>query len=67
MQNNRPFNSLLTFVSLIFKTILKSSAALAQQKMSGLIPFFLGLIVFSLLMVFINAVSPMAPFVYSLF
>jgi hypothetical protein len=51
----------------ILKTIHHANQSLIKNKMSGLIPFFLGLMVFALLMVFINSVSPLAPFVYSLF
>ena len=57
----------LTFLKNIFLTILKSNKELVENKMSGLIPFFLGLLMFSFLMIFINAISPLAPFVYSLF
>lgn len=55
------------FLKALFQTIKKSNKELVEHRMSGLIPFFLGLVVFSILMIFINAVSPLAPFVYSLF
>ena len=57
----------ILFAKNIFLIILNSNRELMDNKMAGLIPLFLGLLIFSILMVFINAVSPLAPFVYSLF
>ena len=55
------------FLKALLGTIKKSNKEFVDHKMSSLIPFFLGLVVFSILMIFVNAVSPLAPFVYSLF
>lgn len=54
-------------LKIILKTIAGANQSLINRKLGALIPFFMGLVVFSIVMVLINAVSPLAPFVYSLF
>jgi len=54
-------------VVLIIHTIADVRRALHETRVGALEPYFLGLILLSFLLYLIHAVSPLAPFVYSLF
>lgn len=58
-----------TFIhmKLILRTLLQTVGSLKESRQSVLIPFFLGLTLAAIVLFFINSVSPLAPFVYSLF
>lgn len=63
MKKRRWYSGILT----IFETFWSVIRALRTNQMSLLIPFFIGLFVVSFILYCIHLVSPLAPFVYSLF
>ena len=63
----RKKNSRLVFLGVVFATILDVRRSLHQTRLGALEPFFFGLLGISALLYFVNVVSPLAPFVYSLF
>ncbi len=54
-------------VVMIAQTILEVRRHLHETRLGALEPYFFGLILLSLLLYLVHAVSPLAPFVYSLF
>ncbi len=54
-------------LKVIALTAGKTVHSLQENKLGVLIPLFLGLIGTALVLFFIHSVSPLAPFVYSLF
>lgn len=52
---------------LLLSTMCQTIFSLKESGQSVLIPFFLGLLISALVLFFLNSVSPIAPFVYSLF
>lgn len=54
-------------IRLIIQTIAAVFAALRQNKLSALIPVTIVMLLAAVGLFFINFVSPIAPFVYSLF
>jgi hypothetical protein len=49
------------------KTILKVFVALSRQRLLWLFPVFIGLVIVAVLVAFLTAAGPLAPFVYPLF
>lgn len=56
-----------TGLTLIWTTIRRSLGMLDDNGLGRLIPFTVLLFVTALLLYFLNGISPLAPFVYSLF
>lgn len=52
---------------LIIRTLILTLFSLIEAKLSVLIPLFLGLMLAAVGLFFIQSISPIAPFVYSLF
>jgi hypothetical protein len=52
---------------MIAQTILEVRRTLHETRLGALEPYFFGLILLSFLLYLVHAVSPLAPFVYSLF
>ncbi|MCO5143683.1 MAG: hypothetical protein M9962_11390 [Oligoflexia bacterium] len=58
---------MLALVKSILFTILETNKELETSKLKGLQPIFFGLVCLSGVLALLHMVSPIAPFVYSLF
>jgi len=59
--------SIASHLVLILMTLMRTLKSLIEARLSILIPLFLGLMLAAVMLFFIQSVSPIAPFVYSLF
>jgi hypothetical protein len=50
-----------------FRTFGKTAHALASHRLGGMIPFAWFLLLWAIILWSVNAIAPMAPFVYSLY
>jgi hypothetical protein len=57
----------LTHARLFWVTIRRTGEMLVRQRLGRFVPFFVVLLLGAALMWAVNAVAPVAPFVYSLF
>lgn len=51
---------------MVFTTVIKTVLAFLKLKLSPLVPLVLFLFLMALLLFFVSAIAPLAPFVYSL-
>ncbi len=52
--------------TLIARTCQRATASFYNQRLGMLIPLFVALLLFSIVLIFLDSIAPLAPFVYSL-
>lgn len=64
VRNKRPRGAFFVSAAMSFRDVAK---ALWRQRLAGLMPAFIILFLLALILSFLTAISPIAPFVYPLF
>ena len=67
LQTRRPTHQRwMSSAALLLRTCQRTMAGFVNQKLAVMVPLFVALLLFSIVLIFLDSIAPLAPFVYSL-